>query len=107
MYWRHKFDAYRNGVAALAMVSKLLPSCILLGVMRMLCLRTQVHFSHKTLDKKKTAEKVSMLEAKGIKLSSQPDSLYFGTFIKREQFEVCPALRRGCLAHAQLLRPVV
>jgi hypothetical protein len=38
VYWRHKFDCYRNGVAALAMV----------------------HFSHKQLDRKKTNEKIEV-----------------------------------------------
>lgn len=65
IYWRQKMDCYRNGVSALSMV----------------------HFSHKQLDKVSTADKIKMLESKGIRLDDFPQSLFYGTLVKKEEFE--------------------
>lgn len=65
IYWRQKMDCYRNGVSALAMV----------------------HFSHKQLDKVSTVDKIKKLEAKGIRLDDYPQSLFYGTMVKKEEYE--------------------
>lgn len=66
VYWRHRYDCYRNGVSSLA----------------------QCHFSHRQLDKKGTSAKLKMLADKGVYLKDEPAALAYGTFVKREKCEV-------------------
>lgn len=65
IFWRHSCDAYRNAVSNLAMC----------------------HFSHKQLFKKNTVEKLRMLAEKKVYLEDYPSSMYYGSFIKREQYD--------------------
>jgi uncharacterized membrane protein len=67
MFWRHRYDAYRNAISNLAMC----------------------HFSSKQTHGVNTKDKIKMLEEKGVHLSSYPPSMLYGTFLKREQYEVC------------------
>ena len=66
MFWRHRYDAYRNAISNLAMV----------------------YFSTKQLHKVNTSDKIKMLRDKGVLLSQYPPSMFYGTFLKREQYEV-------------------
>ena len=65
VFWRHS-DAYRNAISNLAMC----------------------HFSSKQLFKKDTQTKIAMLAEKGIKPEDYPPSMLYGTFIKREQYDM-------------------
>lgn len=66
VYWRYKYDTFRNGVSAVA----------------------QSAFSHKQLHKKSTGEMMRMLKEKGIMLNKYSGHLLYGTFAKKKLVEV-------------------
>lgn len=65
IWWRYRFDTWRNGVAGLA----------------------QAEFSTKELHGKSTGDQMKMLKEKGIMLVSQDPHLLFGTFVKKEMYD--------------------
>jgi tRNA(His) guanylyltransferase len=66
VFWRYKYDTFRNGISTLA----------------------QTIYSAKEVNKKSTGDKISMLKDANVMLVDQDPHLLYGTFIKKKLVEV-------------------